>query len=246
MNAISTLKSAFLAGLFFLVAFSMPIAHATVVTVDFESLPTVAPSSVFNSFFAPPHAVVIGAPLDAYFSGFGITLKNVTAPGTLAGNGVFVDTDVNNQSISNVLGNNNYLDQQTGGAFTSRSYTLEFAQVLDSFSFVRRGFYGLTSSGLIHPLWSAEALDSGGGVLGSVGEGAASTFGSVPSANFAFNMGGIKAVRFNGDHQGFAGRAGAGFDDMVLTFTPVPEPSSILLLALGSMALICKARKQRC
>jgi len=226
-------------------------ARATTVTIDFEALATSPPASPYDS---TGHVFVFGTPLDNYLASFGVSLTNVTpAPGsTSTSNGVifpgtnqvFVDTDVNNQIWTDVSGNDNFLTQNTGGN-PARSYTLAFDNVLDSFSFTQRGVFGLTGSGIVQAAWTAQAFDASNNLLGAFSKSITSTYTSLPAETFSFTTGNIKSIVFTGNHFGFAGTAHIGIDDLVMNFTPVPEPATLGLLLLGLAGITTRKNQRR-
>lgn len=116
------------------------------------------------------------------------------------------------------------------------SDTPDFPDGLSSVSFARAGLHSAT-----HPEWSATAFGDGGAVLGSVSEGRLS--GDHAAKTFTLSGGIIRSVRFDANAQGTAGFATPLLDDLVLT--PVPEPSTYALMAVGVVALASGVRVRR-
>jgi len=188
-------------------------ATASVVVLDFDSVDASA------------------GPVDAtsYLASYGITLVNVSSPGT-----VLIYSDVNFPFVS-ASSSPNFLLQQVGGA-PAESFTMDFSTPLDSLSFTR---VENTTSNLVAG-WTATAYD-GTTIVGTASE----LFGegSFSPATYTLDGPDITSLTISADGFGSAGITSATIDDF--TMTTVPEPATCAEL-LGVVALgLAVMRRQR-
>ena len=164
-----------------------------------------------------------GGAVDAtsYLATYGITLTNVSNPGTVA---IYSDVVVSYVSASS---SPNFLLQQVGGA-PAESFTMDFSTPLQSLSFTR--IENVTSNQVAE--WTATAY-SGSTPLSSESEPMG--VGSFTPATYTFNGPDITSLTISADGDGVAGITSAPIDDLTLT-TAVPEPSTYTAL-LGVAAL---------
>jgi hypothetical protein len=200
-----------------ILALGVQPAWAAVVTINFDAV---------NTSSGP----VSGPALDAYLAGFGVTLSNVSQTTPEA-----ITTAQSGGFIFPTSSPNFFWGGGTSNA--SFSYRLDFNTPLDSFAFTRVGYSALASE------WTARALHSSNLVLGAVGEGLR---GSSGPASFTLNGPGITAVVFERTTPNLiAGLNNPPTDDWVLTFTEVPEPTSMLVWGLGGMLALAAGRNRR-
>lgn len=178
-------------------------------------------------------AVAPGQCVDAtgYLAGFGITFTTTNpgaTPGICAGSTTSIPVSFPNFfAVLPAPGENNQ----------PLSYTLEFADPLDSISFFRVGQVNPSTG----PIWTATAFDSLDQVVGAlVGEGAI-TF-SPPAQQFTIAGADIRALRIDANNLAFASANNPGLDNF--TLVAVPEPSAFLLLGAGSV-LAARRRRSR-
>ncbi|MFC1859014.1 carboxypeptidase regulatory-like domain-containing protein, partial [Thermodesulfobacteriota bacterium] len=157
-----------------------------------------------------------GANVDAenYLSGFGITLTGVTT-----GTSVIIVNDANmyNGDAMDPSSAPNFLTQ--AGSNDPVSFTLNFSNLLDSFSFTRPILVAATPSGIIHPEWSAHALDETGAEIDAKSESQINSFSDVPAQTFTLNGPGIKSVRFDSNNHHVAAFSAVLIDDLTLVYT---------------------------
>jgi hypothetical protein len=164
-----------------------------------------------------------GGAVDAtsYLATYGITLTNVSSPGT-----VVIYSDVVFPYVS-ASSSPNFLVQQVGGA-PAESFTMDFATPLQSVSFTR--IENVTSNLVAE--WTATAY-SGSTALSSESEPLG--VGPFTPATYTFNGPDITSLTISADGDGVAGITSATIDDLTLT-TAVPEPSTCAMF-LGVAAL---------
>lgn len=189
-----------------LLAVFIVVGATEAVVIDFDALDTSA-------------GFVSGATLDAYLAGFGVTITNasngfpqVHNDALMYGGGV-----VGSPSPPNSL-------YASGTASAPTSYTLDIP-LTNSFNFT---FSAILVPSVV-PQWSATALDSLGNPLAAVGGPLVG--GVFPATTYTLTAAGISAVRFDGNAFNFAAWTGPIVDDV--TFTPVPEPGTLLLMGVG-------------
>jgi hypothetical protein len=91
---------------------------------------------------------------------------------------------------------------QIGTGNIAASFTLRFAEPLQSVNITRPALFAATNSGVTHPAWSAHAFDAAGVELSSVSEGLTRSFKDVPVQTYTLvapGFNGIKSVRFDSD-----------------------------------------------
>ncbi|MBI5237648.1 MAG: PEP-CTERM sorting domain-containing protein [Deltaproteobacteria bacterium] len=185
-------------------------------TVNFDS---------FDALAGP----VSGPAIYAYLAGFGITVSGET-PST-AELKVFDDRWIYGGVSIVAPSLHNVLQLETPSIFNT--YTLNFSAPLDSLSFTRPGLIGTGPSGTVYPWWRAHAFNSSGIELGVVGENLSGYWTNVPALTFTFIGPDIASVRFDSDAYNFAAYRSMHLDDLTMTTSTVPEPSTILLLGSG-------------
>jgi hypothetical protein len=190
--------------------------HAVTTTIDFDSV----------------NATGGAVDATAYLAGFGVTLGGVTG-----GTTVVIMDDINLYGGQPVVPASapNVLTQL--GSNAPVTFTLNFADALDSFMFTRPQLMP-GPSGVTFPAWQAYAF-AGPTQIGSVGAGAFGSFSIVPAATYTLSGPGITSVRFDSQNLG-TGFSAVLLDNMVLTtsnVSAVPEPSSIFLMGSGLVGL---------
>jgi hypothetical protein len=111
----------------------------------------------------------------------------------------------------------NFLTQiETGNV--PASFTMRFAQPVQSVTFLVPKVYPATASGVTFPAWQAVALGPNGEKLGSVSEGLTRRFADVPARSHKLSapaFEGIAAIRFESDPN-LNGRPFAGFSTILI------------------------------
>jgi len=166
--------------------------------------------------------LVSGTAVDTYLAGFGITVTDegsITTDFTIFShdNDVRVFPTSSPNAFYRSFGNEPY------------SYSLNFATPLDRFDFTRSA-YDTAPSGIAVSPWNAQAFDSNGGSLGTVGEGQQSFFSSNPPVSFSFTGPDIAKVTFFRDSQNtFSGIAQVPLDDLILTVPDSTIPAAPII-----------------
>lgn len=123
----------------------------------------------------------------------------------------------------------NFLTQISTDNNGIASFTLVFAEPVDSVSFTRPALYPATSSGVTHPAWSAHALDADGREVSSQSEGITRSFVDVPAQQYTLRSPGfdrIVAVRFDSDWR-LDGKPFAGFRAILIErLTLIRKPAA--------------------
>lgn len=186
-------------------------AQAATILLDFDSVDTSAPPGFVDA--------------TGYLASYGITLANVTAGTTVNivnDNVVYGGTALIPPSPPNML--------MQLGSNAPVSFTLQFSTPLDSFGFTVPGDEAPSA----FPAWQAYAF-AGTTEVDSTGQGITCCHGPLI---FTLDGPGITSVRFDSQNQNFAAFSAVPLDDFVLTASSVPEPSTLLLLGSGLVALI--------
>jgi len=196
------------------------IAAACALLLGFALQATAHAQTVIN--FDSVDASGGGVDATGYLSGFGITLVNVSHPGTVD---IFDDQVSNFQSASS---GTNFLLQQVGGA-PAESFTMDFATPLTSLSFTR--IENVTNN--LVAAWTATAF-AGSTPLTSYSESLG--LGPFTPHTYVFSGPGITSLTISANGANVAGITSAAIDDLTLTPAAVPEPS-IYAMLLGAMSL---------
>ncbi len=172
-----------------------------------------------------------GVDATALLNSYGITLTNVSVPGSV--------------EILNMTANgggwttSNVLQQNVGGS-PPQWYTMNFSTPLQSISFTRPsvGYNAAT------PIWSATAY-VGTEAVGSVGDPNLDAFSwGAPPETYTLSGDGITSLAIYANGENWSGIASVPLNDFVLT-TPVPEPSTLVLLGVGAISLLAYIWRRR-
>lgn len=186
-----------------------------IIIASLAFIPTVLKSDVVRLDFDNVTPV---ADATAYLSSFGVSLLNVSHPGTVK---IFSDEDFYGAGVVTASSPHNFLLQQVSGAPNNISYTLGFSVPLTGFSFTRIAITVPTAVAQ----WTATAY-AGVTPVASVGKNSFS--GTEASQPYVLSGAGITSVTISANGHNFAGIASAPLDDFGLT--QVPEPSVALWL----------------
>lgn len=174
-----------------------------------------APPIVLNFDSVDASAGAVDA--TSYFTSIGATLSDVTL-----GTSVQI---INNKNLyggqAAVPTSAPNLIQQSGTAGCGPvSFRLVLATSATAYSVAsvsfNRAMLLAGPSGVIHPAWSAHALDSSGTEVATVGEPLIASFSNVPPQPFTLTGPDIRSVRFDSNCMGIAGFSGALIDDLIL------------------------------
>jgi len=190
-------------------------------TVDI-TLVTTSPITVNFDLVDTSGGLVSGTAVDTYLAGFGIT---VTDEGSITTDFTIFSHD-NDARVFPTSAPNAFYRSFGNEPY---SYSLNFANTLDRFDFTRSA-YDTAPSGIAVSPWNAQAFDSNGVSLGTVGEGQQSFFSANPPVSFFFTGPDIAKVTFFRDSQNtFSGIAQVPLDDLILTFSDstIPDPPII-------------------
>lgn len=185
-------------------------ARAAPIVINFDSVDTSAGPAV-------------GAPAHSYLAGFGITFTSSFAVNPIIEPG---QPWITPSSSPNMFG--------AIGLATAFSYTLSFANQLESLSFTRPGF-----NPAIMSAWTATAFSASNAVLATAGE--PSLLFNASPATFTLTGPGIDHVVFTDNAFSFAG---INFRMDNLTLTPVPEPATMALFLAGVLGLGALRRRR--
>jgi hypothetical protein len=105
------------------------------------------------------------------------------------------------------------------------SFTLNFSSPLTSFSFVRPGDLGTSSS--LFPPWQAYAF-AGTTLVASASQGFSCC---QPAGTYTLSGAGITSVRFDSQNGNIAGFSAVPLDNF--TMETAPEPGTMLLMGVG-------------
>lgn len=178
--------------------------------------------------------------------------SGVDATAYLAANNVFItsitsgttykirdDRDIYGGSTAIPSSLHNYVWQE--GSNDPVSVELTFGNPVKDVSFYRIG----SSNSATTPEWSVHVFN-GLTELTSTGESLNGFFQQPPKL-FSFNASSFGAsqitkIRFDSNNYNFAAYSSVGIDD--LSFTPIPEPTSLALCVLGALGLVGYRRRQ--
>lgn len=192
----------------------------------FTYTPTMAPLPAVIDFDAID-ATGGAADAAAYLAGFGISVHDVTAGSTVQ---IVDDANMYGGDAMNPASPPNFLTQ--GGSNDPVSFTLTFPWPLVFVGFTRCALVA-GPSGIVHPQWSAQALDAAGNVIDSVGEGQIASYSDVPAQAFTLDGPGITAVRIDSDNQHWAAFSAVLLDDLVLGAEPLVFDNAVFYGGAG-------------
>ena len=178
----------------------------------------------FDSFDASA-APITGLAVSNYLAAFGATLTNVS-PGTRIA--IAADTYLYAGAATVAPSRSNLFTQLDSN--DPVSYTLRFAQPLESFRFTRARLLA-GPSGITHPYWRVSALDAVGAVINVAEEQLLASFSDVPALTFLLKGPGIAAISVYSENRHFAAFNAALLDDFVLTTGTSNNPPTVTLLS---------------
>jgi hypothetical protein len=191
------------------------------VTSRVAVLTVAVPITVYMNF----DSVDAGAGIDAtaYLASFGITLSNVSQPGS-----VYIVADTNYYGTGAVTASSphNFLLQSVSAL--SCSYTLNFSVPLQSVTFTRIAI----SAGFETAAWTVTAY-AGTNAVGSVGVCCNGSDTGQPAQTYTISGQGITSLTVRGDGMGVATAASAPLDDFYMTLWPAPPTLQGLTLMNG-------------
>ena len=166
----------------------------------------------------------------AYLATFGVTLTNVSNPGSVY---IVSDTNFYGSGVVTASSRHNFLLQNVAGSPPGVSYTLNFAAPLQSLRFTRCAVNATTAT----PMWSETAY-AGSTAVDSVGVCCVDSDTGQPAQTYTLAGPGITALTVTGNGEDFAAMASAPLDDFYLTpaavlITNVSIPSGLLSLAVN-------------
>lgn len=209
------------------IALTVSAQNASATTIDFDSI---------DASGGP----VTGAVVTNYLASYGITASNLT-PGS---NLYVADVTGSDWSYLAEPSSPNILTLWGPNAY-GNSFTLNFSNTVDDFSFSVSGFLGAYSpNGNILGDWTATAYDASDAALGSVGEPIIASYGDIPMQTYTLGYSGISYITFSADAHGFAGQQMPLMDDFTFT-SSVPEPGTLLLLGSGMAGLAITRRLRK-
>jgi hypothetical protein len=192
--------------------------HAQIQTINFDSVDA------------------SGGAIDAtsYLANDGVTLSAESPAGTVD---IISDQNYYGNNFVVASSGTNFLLQSNNSQ--PNTFTLTFANALDSFGFTRIA-YSSAGDGLLAG-WSASAYD-GATLVETVGEPSESEFGGKAAVQFTLSDAvittpDITSVVFSANGFGSAGVSAAPVDDFVLT-TPEPSSWALALLCVGFFGYI--------
>jgi len=155
-----------------------------------------------------------GVDATAYLASFGITLANVSQPGSVY---IVGDTNYYGTGAVTASSSHNFLLQSVGGSVPC-SYTLNFSAPLQSVTFTRIAISGSFST----PAWTATAY-AGNSAVGSVGDPNLNGDTGQPAHIYTISGHGITSLTVSGNGAGFTAAASAPLDD----FYMVPDTLNV-------------------
>lgn len=201
-------------------------AYAATVTMNFDSLDTSG-------------GYITGAPVTNYLASYGVTASNLT-PGSFLAVAPVTANYLVAPSSPNIF-------TLWGPDANGNSFTLNFLNQVNDFSFTRTGFLGQYSpSGNVLGDWSATAYNASHIGLGAVGEPMIASYGDIPMQTFTLGYQGISSITFYANAHNWAGVQMPMMDNLTFTTTtPVPEPETyaMLLAGLGLLGFTVRRRK---
>jgi hypothetical protein len=159
-----------------------------------------------------------GVDATAYLASFGVTLTNVSNPGS-----VHIKNDTNFYGSGAVFASSphNFLIQEVGGSPPGVSYTLVFGTPLQNLSFTRCAVGNYVET----PVWTATAY-AGSTAVGSVGVCCIDSDTGQAAKTYTLTGPGITSLTITGNGENSAAMASAPLDDFYMT----PEtPGAVII-----------------